>query len=96
MENIHRIEHLEVMPLTVLTIKDLESLEPYISSPPFHIHLNKWRQWQDVAKGNNKLPFSAYLYSLLVQNPPEDTFYDRKFGQLHSEMMTFFIEKGLK
>ena len=33
-------EHLEIMPLTVLTIENLESLEPYLSDTPFHAHLD--------------------------------------------------------
>ena len=35
-------EHLEIMPLTVLTIENLESLEPYLSDTPFHAHLDDW------------------------------------------------------
>ncbi len=35
-------EHLEIMPLTVLTIEDLENLEPYLSDTPFHVHLDQW------------------------------------------------------
>ena len=35
-------DHLKIMPLTVLTIEDLEFLEPYLRDTPFHAHLDKW------------------------------------------------------
>ena len=35
-------DYLEIMPLTVLTIEDLEFLEPYLRDTPFHAHLDKW------------------------------------------------------
>ena len=35
-------DYLEVMPLTVLTIANLESLEPYFSDIPFHARLDQW------------------------------------------------------
>ena len=34
LEDIHRMENLDIMPLTVLTIEDLESLEPFLSHAP--------------------------------------------------------------
>ena len=87
-------ENLDIKPLTVLTIEDLESLEPYLSHTPFHVHLDKWMQWQ--ASGNDKLPFSAYLYSLLQENPPQNTFYDQKFNEIHADLMTYFTERGVE
>ena len=36
------MEHIEVMPLTILTIADLESLEPYLNDKPFYAHLDEW------------------------------------------------------
>ena len=91
--DIHQMENLDIMPLTVLTIEDLESLESYLSHTPFHVHLDKWMQWQ--ASGNDKLPFSAYLYSLLKENPPQNTFYDRKFDEIQANIMTYFTERGV-
>ena len=42
MEDVHREEDLDIKPLTVLTIEDLESLEPYLNHTPFHVYLDKW------------------------------------------------------
>ncbi len=92
--DIHQMENLDIMPLTVLTIEDLESLEPYLSHTPFHVHLDEWMQWQ--ASGNDKLPFSAYLYSLLQENPPQNTFYDQKFNEIYTDVMTYFTERGVE
>ena len=87
-------KNLDIKHLTVLTIEDLESLEPYLSHTAFHVHLDKWMQWQ--AYGNDKLPFSAYLYSVLQENPPQNTFYDRKFNEIHADIMTYFTERGVE
>ena len=88
------MENLDIMPLTVLTIEDLESLEPFLSHTPFYVLLDEWVQWQ--ASGNDKLPFSAYLYPLLMENPPENTFYDRKFDEIQDDIMTYFTERGVE
>ena len=87
---------LDIKPLAVLTIEDLESLEPFLSHVPFHVHLDEWMQWQASVRNNNKLPFSAYLYSLLMENSPENTFYDRKFNEIHADIMTYFTERGVE
>ena len=51
--------HLRIMPLTVLTTEDLESLEPYLKDIPFYAHLYRWiTQFFSV---NKSYPFSAYL-----------------------------------
>ena len=96
MVDIHREANLDIKPLTVLTIEDLESLEPYLSHTPFHVHLDKWMQWQASVRNNDKLPFSAYLYPLLMENPPENTFYDRKFNEIYVDIMTYFTERGVE
>lgn len=92
--DIQQMENLDIMPLTVLTIEDLESLEPFLSHTSFHVHLDEWMQWQ--ASGNDKLPFSAYLYSLLRENPPQNTFYDQKLNEIHADIMTYFTERGVE
>ena len=91
-ENIHRVENLDIMPLTVLTIEDLESLESYLSHTPFHVHLDKWM----YGRNNDKLPFSDYLYSFLMKNPPQNTFYDQKFDEMRAGIMTYFTERGVE
>ena len=91
-ENIHRVENLDIMPLTVLTIEDLESLESYLSDTPFHVHLDKWI----YLRNNDKLPFSDYLHSFLMENPPQNTFYDQKFNEIHADITTYFTERGVE
>ena len=90
--NIHQMENLNIMPLTVLTIEDLESLEPYLSHTPFHVHLDKWMH----VRNNDKLPFSDYLYSFLMKKPPQNTFYDQKFNEIQANIMTYFTERGVE
>ncbi len=58
----HLKKHLEIMPLTVLTIEDLESLEPYLSDTPFHDHLHQWIT--QFFSHRRPYPFSEYLSSL--------------------------------
>ena len=55
----HLKKHLEIMPLTVLTIEDLESLEPYLSDTPFHDHLYQWIT--QFFFDRRPYPFSEYL-----------------------------------
>ena len=52
-------KHLKIMPLTVLTTDDLESLEPYLSDKPFHAHLDLWMA--QIFLDNRSYPFSEYL-----------------------------------
>ena len=52
-------KHLEIMPLTVLTTDDLESLEPYLKDTPFHAHLDLWIA--QIFLDNRSYPFSQYL-----------------------------------
>lgn len=96
MKDIHRETDLDIKPLAVLMIEDIESLEPYLSDTPFHVHLDKWIEWRTEVKSNEKLPFSSFLFPLLQENPPENTFFDQKFNEIHSEMMTYFTERGLE
>ena len=35
-------KHLEIMPLTVLTVEELEELEPWLNDTPFYTHLDRW------------------------------------------------------
>ena len=52
-------KHLKIMPLTVLTTDDLESLEPYLRDIPFHAHLDQWIT--QIFERNKSYPFSEYL-----------------------------------
>ena len=52
-------KHLRIMPLTVLTTEDLESLEPYLKDIPFHAHLYRWIT--QIFSPNKSYPFNQYL-----------------------------------
>ena len=95
LEAIEPVENLDIKPLTVLTIEDLESLEPYLNETPFHAHLDKWIKWRTEVKSNEKLSFSSFLFSLLKEAPRENTFFDQKFNQIHAEIMGYFTERGV-
>ena len=95
-KDIYREADLDIKPLAVLTIEDLESLEPYLSDTPFHVHLDEWIEWRAEVKSNEKLSFNSFLFPSLTENPREDTFFDQKFDEIRSEMMTYFTERGLE
>ena len=82
--------------LTVLTIEDLESLEPYLNDIPFHVHLEDWMQWRKSVRSNDKLSFSSFLYPLLIEDPRDNTFIDEKFNQINAEIMDYFTERGVE
>ena len=96
MKDIHPEADLDIKPLAVLTIENLESLEPYLSDTPFHVHLDEWIEWKAAVRNNDKLPFSTYLYSLLTENPRDNTFFDQEFDRIHSDIMTYFTERGVE
>ena len=88
MDGVNLMEHVKIMPLTVLTIEDIELLEPYLSNIPFHVHLNEWIAQFSPEK--SALGFSAYLYPLIQRDVHEDTFMDQKYNQLMSNVMDYF------
>ncbi len=96
MKDIHGEADLDIKPLAVLTIEDLESLEPYISKTSFQDHLDKWIKWRTEVKSNEKLSFSSFLFLSLSEDPLENTFFNQKFNEIHSEMMTYFTERGVE
>ena len=89
-------EDLDIKPLTVLTIEDLESLEPYLNDTPFHVHLDNWIQWRASRSSNDKLSFSSFLYHLLKEDPRDNAFIDQKFNQINAEIMDYFTERGVE
>ena len=94
MDGINLMGHVEIMPLTVLTIEDIELLEPYLSDIPFHVHLDEW-----IAQFNPEKSvrgFSAYLYPLIQKNVCENTFMNEKFNRLMSDLMDYFTSRGLE
>ena len=88
------VEHLQIMPLTVLTIEDLELLEPYLSDTPFHVHLDKWIA--QFAQSGSILGFRAYLYSLIRRMPRKHSFMDEEFNRIAADMIEKFDSWGLK
>ena len=85
--------NLEVMPLTVLTIDELEILEPYLRDTPFYAHLDKWLQVRD---SNESYPFTEYLHSLMDKELRENTYIDQKWERIFSEIKAYFSAHGLE
>ena len=88
------VKHMEIMSLTVLTIEDLELLEPYMSDTPFHVHLDKWIA--QFAQSGSILGFRAYLYSLIRRVPRKQSFIDQESDRIATNMMEKFDSWGLK
>ena len=94
MDGVNLMGHVKVMPLTVLTIEDIELLEPYLRNRPFHVHLNEW-----IAQFNPEKSvrgFSAYLYPLIQSESCEDSFMNQKYNRLMSDVMNYFSSRGLE
>lgn len=85
-------KHLADMHLTVLTISDLEDLEPYLYDKPFHVHLETWLQ---DFKRDEYFSFNQYLWSLMENEPRENSFVDTEFERIVSDMEAFFSSHGL-
>ena len=86
-------KHLEIMPLTVLTIADLENLEPYLSETPFHAHLNEWITKEFLP--NRFYSFSNYLRSLRAREMRQNKYMEQEFQQLVEDMKEYFSERGI-
>ena len=67
---------LEIMPLTVLTIDNLEDLEPYLRDLPLYAHLDEWIR---VFNNNKSCPFTEYLRSLVRRGPRENSYIEQEF-----------------
>ena len=82
--------HLDIMPLTVLTIEDLEFLEPYLSDTPFHVHLEKWIQIATRNRQHNGCPFSEYLRRLRDRGVRQNTYIDQEFSKIRANIKDYF------
>ena len=82
-----------IMPLTVLTIADLEDLEPYLSDKPFHAHLNEWIT--QVFESNKSFPFSQYLRSLMETELRQNSHMGQEAERIHSDRLEYFSLHGL-
>ena len=85
-------DHLEVMPLTVLTIMDLELLEPYIQDKPLNARLDEWLDW---LKDNPRIGFTAYMHDLINREQRNNQFMDQGFDRFRSEGQEYFLSRGL-
>ena len=83
-------DHLDIMPLTVLTIEDLEFLEPYLSDTPFHVHLEKWIQIATRNRQHNGCPFSEYLRRLRDRGVRQNTYIDQEFSKIRDNIKDYF------
>ena len=84
---------MDIKPLTVLTIEDLEFLEPYLCDTPFHAHLEKWRT--QFFECNDLLPFQAYLSSLRSTKVYQDTYIDREVKKLSDDIKEYFAARSI-
>ena len=86
-------EHLEIMPLTVLTIEDLESLEPYLSDTPFHAHLDDWiKQFFSI---NKSFPFNEYLRRLREREMRHNIYMEHEARQMRANIEEYFSARGV-
>lgn len=86
-------KHLQVMPLTVLTIDDLERLEAYLPDTPFHKHLDRWIK--QVFQPCPALPFSEYFRSLTTKGVRENTNIEQEVSQIRAERDLYFSLRGV-
>ena len=84
---------IEVSSLTVLTIDELENLEPYLRDTPFFAQLDEWLK---VRKSKESLPFTAYLHSLMQKEPRENSYIEKEFRRIHGDMAEYFTSHGIK
>ena len=87
-------KHLEIMPLTVWTIDDLENLEPHLYDTPLHEHLNSWIT--HVFCRNEFLPFSEYLRSLGGKKKRRNTFINQEIERIYGDMLEYFTSRGVE
>ena len=87
------LKHLQIMPLTVLTIYDLELLEPYIQNKPLYKHLDEWLDFFE--KNNRRIGFNAYLHNLINREDRSNQFMDDEFAEIVSEGQQFLKTHGI-
>ena len=85
---------LQIMPLTVLTIDDLEDLEPYLQDTPLHEHLHRWIS--QVFRPKKSFPFSEYLRSLSGKKTRRNAFTNQEIKRIHADMLEYFTSRGVE
>lgn len=86
---------IEVSSLTVLTIDELENLEPYLRDTPFFAQLDEY-EWLKVRNCKESLPFTAHLHSLMQKEPRENSHIEQEFRRIHGDMAEYFTSHGIK
>ena len=84
-------KHLEIMPLTVLTIEELEELEPWLNDTPFYTHLDRWLEQFNQ---NDVRGFGDYTYSLHEHKPRRNQFMDQRFEEIKDEAYEYLSSQG--
>ncbi len=87
------MQHLQVMPLTVLTIYDLELLQPYLQNKPLYKHLDEWLDFFE--KNNRRIGFNAYLHNLINREDRSNQFMDDGFAEIVSKGQEFLKSHGI-
>lgn len=84
---------LEIRPLTVLSIANLEQLEPWLTDDtPFSVHLEKWLTW---FKQDDRLGFDQYTYRLHEKNPRKNQHMAETFNQIRDEIKKYLSTLGV-
>lgn len=83
---------LEIMPLTVLSIANLEQLEPWLTDVPFSIHLE---YWLTLFKRDDRLGFNKYTYLLHKETPRANRFMVETFNQIKEEIEKYLSTLGV-
>lgn len=83
---------LEIRPLTVLSIANLEQLEPWLTDTPFSVHLDNWltRFKQDDRRG-----FDQYTYLLHEKTPRKNRYMAETFNQIKDETEKYLSTLGV-
>ena len=84
-------KHLEIMPLTVLTVEHLEELEPWLNDTPFYTHLDNWLEQFNQ---NDVRGFGDYTYSLHEHTPRRNQFMDQRFEEIKVEAYEYLSSQG--
>ena len=85
-------KQLDIKRLTVLTIEDLEDLEPYLSDRPFHSHLDTWLK---EFERDEYFSFSQYLWSLRESEARDNSYVEKEFKRIVADMKGYFSSHGL-
>ena len=85
-------KHLEIMPLTVLTVEELEELEPWLNDTPFYTHLDNWLE---QFSQNDVRGFGDYTYSLHEQTPRKNQFMNQQFDRIKNEAYEYLSSQGV-